>query len=105
MEFSSGSAVIIISASIDNTYLLFGYKETSQTLSRSTELVNVYALESTVVKPKYDIYPPGLRAYYLKDWEDVGADSSDALLKNSESMDLLHFASDLTFSPGDVPIQ
>ena len=28
MEFTKGSAVVIISASVDNTYMLFGFKET-----------------------------------------------------------------------------
>ena len=51
MEFEKGTSVVIISASVDNSYLLFGYKETPQTLNKTVDKVNVYAIESTTVKP------------------------------------------------------
>ena len=63
-----------MSASVDNSYLLFGFKETNQTLNRTIDKVDVFAIESTTVKPKFDIYPPGNRLYRLKDWEEIGVD-------------------------------
>ena len=72
MGFEEGEAIIIISASVDNSYLLFGFKETQFTLQRKVDSVNVYAIESTTVNPQYDIYPPGNRTYTLNDWDEVG---------------------------------
>lgn len=65
---------MIISSSVDNSYLLFGFKETKATLNRMIEVVDVKAIESTTVKPKFDIYPPGNRLYNLNNWDDMGLD-------------------------------
>jgi len=65
MAFEKGKAIIIVSASLDNTYLLFGFKETNYTLAKKAEVVQVFAIESTNVKPKFEIYPPGSRTYRL----------------------------------------
>jgi hypothetical protein len=80
LEFDEGSAIVIISASVDNSYLLFGYKETSITLNKHRELVNIYAIESTTVRPKFEIYPLGNRQYNLKDWDEFGSEKSTLLM-------------------------
>jgi hypothetical protein len=51
MQFEEGDTVIIISASISNSYLLFGFKETPDTLNRIIGIVDVFAIESTTLKP------------------------------------------------------
>jgi len=51
LPFFRGEAVIIISASVDNTYWLFGFKETQETLKRQVEQVEVFSFESTTVIP------------------------------------------------------
>jgi hypothetical protein len=76
MSFEKGKAIIIISASVDNTYTVFGFKETNQTLAKKTDVVQIFAIESTNVKPKFEIYPPGIRTYKLADWTEIGSDFS-----------------------------
>ena len=76
MYFEKGKAIIIISASVDNTYVLFGFKETNQTLAKKTDVVQVFAIESTNVKPKFEICPPGIRTYRLSDWNEIGSEFS-----------------------------
>lgn len=39
LPFEVGSAIIVISASVDNSYYLFGYKETQHTMARHTDTV------------------------------------------------------------------
>ena len=38
--------------------------------------MDVYAIESTNVKPCFDQYPNGYRPYRLKDWHDIGYNSN-----------------------------
>ena len=78
MAFEKGKAIIIISASLDNTYLVFGFKETNHTLAKKAEVVQVFAIESTNVKPKFEIYPPGSRTYRLQNWNEIGSEFSIA---------------------------
>jgi hypothetical protein len=66
------------------------------------EVADVYAIESTTVKPKYEIYPPGNRAYTLTDWEDVGIDIS-SIGQQSQS-ELMNFGSYQVHKPGEAPI-
>ena len=51
MTFVEGDVVVIISASVENSYLLFGFKETQSTLKRLVDSVEVEAIESTTIKP------------------------------------------------------
>ena len=74
LEFEEKESIVIISASVENTYLLFGFKETPHTLKRTIDIVDVYAIESTTISPKYEIYPPGNRQYILTDWNEIGMD-------------------------------
>lgn len=76
MSFEKGKAIVIISASVENTYHLFGFKETTTTLAKKAEVVQVNAIESTNVKPKFEIYPPGNRTYRMSDWNDIGSEFS-----------------------------
>ena len=100
MAFEKGKAIIIVSASLDNTYLLFGYKETNQTLAKKTEVVQVFTIESTNVKPKFEIFPPGSRTYILQNWNEIGSEFSIAGITSE-------FTAPNTvqeFEPGEVPI-
>jgi hypothetical protein len=92
MEFAEGEAVVIVSASLDNSYLVFGFKETQSTISRSVDKVEVLAIESTSLAPKFSIYPPGVRNYYIKDWEEFGCESSAQILDYND--DFMRLASD-----------
>lgn len=72
MEFTHGETLVMVSASLDNSYLVFGFKETQSTISRSVDICEVYAIESTSLAPRFDIYPQGVRNYYLKEWDEFG---------------------------------
>lgn len=63
------------------------------------DTVEVFAIESTTIKPKFEIYPPGMRFYRLREWEDVGVDISNL---DSANIDMLRFNSFSTFEPGEV---
>ena len=45
LQFKEGEAIVVVSASLDNTYLLFGYKETTQTIQRQVDKVEVFGIE------------------------------------------------------------
>ena len=92
MEYAVGETIVIVSASLDNSYLVFGFKETQSTISRSVEKVEVLAIESTSLAPKFNIYPPGVRNYYIRDWDEFGSDSSEQILDYND--DLMRLASD-----------
>jgi len=67
-------------------------------MQRTVEYVPCYAIESTTIKPQFEIYPPGIRLYSLRDWAEMGSDDS-TLLFGSEVLneDLYHTDSeDLT---------
>jgi hypothetical protein len=83
LEFKKGQAIVFVSASVENTYVLFGFKETPNTLQRKSDIVNLWAIESTNIKPKFDIYPAGIRTYKLLEWEDIGLDLSSLKLNES----------------------
>ena len=53
LEFNEGDTLIIVSASISNSYLLFGFLETEETKEKLYDEVDCYAIESTTVKPLY----------------------------------------------------
>lgn len=74
LAYEPGETLIIVSASIDNSYLLFGFKETPFTLQRSVDQVEIFAIESTTIKPKFEVYPTGVRLYSLRNWEEIGYD-------------------------------
>jgi hypothetical protein len=60
--------------------------------------VQVNAIESTNVKPKFELYPPGNRTYRLSDWDEIGSEFS---LQHMSSF----FSSQNTeFHIGEVPI-
>eukprot|EP00347_Sterkiella_histriomuscorum_P012684 403367623 len=100
--YNQGESIIIVSASVDNTYMLFGFKETPMTLQRAIDSVDVFAIESTTIKPKFEIYPPGVRLYRLREWDDLGIDL--AILDNGGNMDMLRFNSFIQFEPGEIAI-
>jgi hypothetical protein len=81
-----------VSASLDNSYLVFAFKETQSTISRSVDKCEVFAIESTSLAPKFSIYPPGVRNYFIRDWEELGQESSTQILGAND--DLMRLASD-----------
>lgn len=106
LQFEEGNAIIIISGSLDNSYFLFGYKETQSTMTRSDDNVTVQAIESTTLKPQFEIYPKGNRQYTLKDWDDLGSDDSRLVLNtNPDDDDLRLDSSGKVLMAGEVPIQ
>ena len=65
------------------------------------ESVEVFAIESTSIAPKFKIYPNGNRSYQIIQWEEFGCDSSSI---NSLNDELLRLDSSVTLLPGEVPI-
>ena len=57
MIFKAGEIVKMISACVDNTYHIFGIKLTEN------QQADVFAIESTNLKPMFDLYPHALREY------------------------------------------
>ena len=70
--------------------MIFGFKETPATMSRTIDVVDVFAIESTTIRPKYEIYPPGSRFYKIREWEDIGFEVSSI---NNTSIEMLRFNS------------
>ena len=66
--------MIIVSGSVDNTYVLFGFREASLMDGRKVDKVEVLAIESTTVVPLFDKYAPGIRGYTINDWDELGLD-------------------------------
>ena len=101
MQFKEGEAIVIISASLDNTYLLFGFKETPLTIQRKVDRVEVFAVESTTVKPTFEIYPPGIRVYTLSEFNSLGQEEyqleSNIDLLTLDIMGQGHL-------PGEIPV-
>ena len=67
---NKGDVIKIVSASVDNTYLLFAYKIIKD--RDYDEIKDIFAVESTNVKPQYELYPFGYRSYRIKDWNEFG---------------------------------
>lgn len=63
----------------------------------------MHSLESATVTPKFEVYPPGNRSYSLKDWEEVGSDSSSHLL-NMNSYDLMQLGAEKVYPSGEIPV-
>lgn len=101
LKYKKGETIIIVSANIDNTYWVFGFKETEATLKREITSVEVCSLESTTVKPKYSIYPPGNRVYDISAWEDVGIDYNKDVDAN---LDMINFTSYTVLKHGEANI-
>ncbi|CDW84035.1 UNKNOWN [Stylonychia lemnae] len=101
LGFEKNEAIVLVSASLDNSYLIFGFKETPATLSRTVEVVDVFAVESTTVRPKFEVYPPGSRFYKLKEWEDIGFEISNIA---NTSIDMLRFNSFQSYDEGEIGI-
>ena len=87
---------MIISANVDNSYMLFGFKETQLTLQRKVDSANVYAIESTTVIPQFEIYPPGIRIYTLNEWDEIAYGGTPK--------DFINFGTYVALNPGEVPI-
>ena len=39
------------------------------TTQRQVDQLEVFAVESTTVKPAFEVYPTGIRCYNLENWE------------------------------------
>jgi hypothetical protein len=74
LQVKPGETVKIVSASVDNTYVLYGFKETEFTKKGKVDIVDIFVIESTILKPQYDKFPKGYRDYRINSWQDVGAD-------------------------------
>lgn len=72
LECLKDDSVVIVSASLSNTYLIFGYKETTQTQMNHIDTVQVYAVEGTVISPEFSSYESGRRDYCIKNWDEFG---------------------------------
>ncbi|CDW81031.1 UNKNOWN [Stylonychia lemnae] len=70
LMLNKGDVIKIVSASVDNTYMLFAYKATQE--KDQDEIKDILAVESTNVKPQFNLYPYGYRSYCLKDWNEYG---------------------------------
>eukprot|EP00347_Sterkiella_histriomuscorum_P018831 403344007 len=93
LSFSSGDQIKIVSASVENTYLLFGFKVSANQLKHQQDIAEVFAIESTNVRPLFDQYPLGYRSYLLKDWNEIGVHNHNQFLTSSSALPL-----------GNVPI-
>jgi hypothetical protein len=40
------------------------------------DIVDIFAIESTTVRPTFEIYPAGNRVYKLINWDEVGVDAT-----------------------------
>jgi len=76
MLMDQGETIVLVSAHLQDTFYLFGYKETSDTLTRRKEEARVFLIEAVALRPRFEIYPPGERLYNLPDWEDIGSKES-----------------------------
>ena len=56
-------------------------------MNRTADNIVIQAIESTTVKPKFEIYPKGNRQYTLKDWDDLGSDESHLVLNTNPDDD------------------
>jgi hypothetical protein len=101
MASSVDETLVLVSGSVDNSYLVFAYKETSQTLQRQVESAEVQAVETTTISPKYELYPPGNRLYKIVDWEDLGFQASSS---QDTCEDLFEMSGASLLKSGEVPI-
>lgn len=95
---------MLVSGSVENSYTLFGIRET-QVRDRLHDNVEVQAIESTTVIPQFEKFAPGLRAYTLFDWDDLGLDAKGI---NSAGLDIMGdvggFDSQPIYPRGIVPV-
>lgn len=99
LGFDQGETIILVSGSVENSYLLLGYRETDDTIQKRTDCAIVKSIESTTIKPQFSLYPPGNRLYKLPDWDDLGFDSAtgtDDIFKIADKPQ--------TLKSGEVPI-
>lgn len=101
MECTANETIILIGGSVENSFCLFGYKETEATLKRKVDSAEVRSVESTTVSPQFSLYPPGNRLYKLQDWDDLGFMSAGTS-KNEDLFNLENKSSIL--KSGEVPI-
>jgi len=71
-SFTKGETFILVSALMCDYYQIIGYKETNLTLQRKVDKTPVSTMESFNLKPRFDIFPPGDRAYSIYDWKHFG---------------------------------
>ena len=45
---------MLVSGSVDNTYMLFGFRESAMTDGRNVDNVEVQAVESTTITPLFE---------------------------------------------------
>lgn len=65
---------MLVSCSVENSYLLFGFSKRSLLENKGVENIEVKAIESTTVEPLTSDFSLGKRTYTLNDWEDIGID-------------------------------
>lgn len=59
LKLEPNDNVVIVSASVENTYLLFGYKDSYHTNKRMIDSAEIFAIEGTTIKPQFENYPLG----------------------------------------------
>ena len=71
-------------------------------MQKQIDRVEVFAIESTTVKPIFEVYPPGIRSYKLENWDSLGNDDSHT----DTNIDLLNIDEEDQYclKPGEVPI-
>ena len=102
LSFEFGESISLVSASLSNPYLLFVYRETSRTLKRLEEAVEIYAVESTCLEPRFEAFPPGFRSYSVSQWDDFGNAASHHLLHKKKTMQKND--TDKSFKEGTAPV-
>ncbi len=65
---------MLVSCSVENSYLLFGFKLRTLLDNYGVENIEVKAIESTTVEPMIKDFGAGNRTYAMNDWEDLGLD-------------------------------
>ena len=65
---------MLVSCSVENSYLLFGFKLRTLLDNYGIENIEVQAIESTTVEPVVKDIGAGTRTYTLLDWEDLAID-------------------------------
>lgn len=65
---------MLVSCSVENSYLMFGFKQSTFIDNYGDENIEVQAIESTTVEPQIKDFGAGIRNYTLNDWEDIGLD-------------------------------
>ena len=96
---------MLVSCSVENSYLLFGFKQRTLIDNYGDENIEVQAIESTTVEPQIKDFGVGFRNYTLNDWEDICLDlksAKDDITANILDIQFTDMEKLSVYSPGEV---